>query len=312
MSVQRVVFTEGEDQRILEAASILSQKQGLDISIVGDEIRISECAQKHQIDIDRCRLIDPSNDHRKPHYAARLQSIRRLNKLSLAERFITKPLFFAAMMVAEHDADLVVAGATCATKKVIEAAALCIGYDNDQDFASSFFILEIPNRTEPIIVADCAVNIEPTAQQLALIACDTARSASAFVAEPRVAMLSFSTQGSATHPAVSKVQEATALAKQLNPALRIDGEMQVDTALSERVAAQKWVGESAVAGRANVLIFPDLNSGNIGYKLIQQMTQARAIGPILQGFRRQVADLSRGASIEEIIEVTQVALHLQQ
>jgi phosphate acetyltransferase len=312
MAVQRVVFTEGEDQRILEAASILSQKQGLDITIVGDATKISDCAQQHQIGIDRCRLIDLANDHRKPHYAARLQTIRDLNKLSIAERFITKPLFFAAMMVAEHDADLVVAGATCATKKVIEAAALCIGYDNDQGFASSFFILETPNRAEPLIVADCAVNIDPTAQQLAVIASDTARSAATFVAEPRVAMLSFSTQGSATHPAVSKVQEATALAKQLNPALRIDGEMQVDTALSERVAAQKWIGESAVAGRANVLIFPDLNSGNIGYKLIQQMTQARAIGPILQGFRRPVADLSRGASIEEIIEVTQVALRLQQ
>jgi phosphate acetyltransferase len=227
----------------------------------------------------------------------------------MAERLVKKPLPFAAAMVSIGEADLMVGGATSPTKRVIEAAAMCMGYANAEGLASSYFVMDIPSREERMLFADCAVNVDPSAEQLASIAVTTAQQAKALLGEPpRVAMLSFSTQGSASHASIDKVKHAVELARTMDPSLLIDGEMQVDTALSERVAATKWQGESAVVGRANVLIFPSLEAGNIGYKLVQQFTGARAIGPMLQGFKHPVADLSRGATVDEIIEVTRLAL----
>ncbi len=306
---QRVVFAEGEEPRIIAAAAQLRQKHKIDCLLVGASHAIEETALSHAIPIDGLRPISPSDPILASQCAEHVQALRQFKSLSMAERLVKKPLPFAAAVVAIGEADLMVGGATSPTKRVIEAAAMCMGYANEEGSASSYFLMEIPGREHSLLFADCAVNVEPSAAELASIAVTTAHQAQALLGQPaRVAMLSFSTQGSASHASIDKVKQALELARQVDPNLLIDGEMQVDTALSERVAATKWQGNSEVAGRANVLIFPSLEAGNIGYKLVQQLTGAKAIGPMLQGFKHSVADLSRGATVDEIVEVTRLAL----
>ena len=307
---KRVVFAEGLEPRIIRAAAQLRDQDDVECILVGTPTEIEQAAALLGISLSGLHVVDPLSANQTTTCAQHVQDLRQFKSIAMAERLVKKPLPFAAALVAIGEADLMVGGATCATKKVIEAAAMCIGFANDAGLASSFFLMQIPNRSEPILFADCAVNIDPDAEALANIAISTARSAQALVgSEARVAMLSFSTQGSASHAAVDKVRSALEIAKALAPELKLDGEMQVDTALSARVAATKWQGSSEVAGQANVLIFPNLEAGNIGYKLVQQFTGARAIGPILQGFKCPVADLSRGASVEEIVEVTRLSLY---
>jgi phosphate acetyltransferase len=306
---KRVVFAEGLEPRIIRAAAQLRDQDDVECILVGTPTEIEQAAALLGISLSGLHVVDPLSANQTATCAQHVQDLRQFKSIAMAERLVKKPLPFAAALVAIGEADLMVGGATCATKKVIEAAAMCIGFANDAGLASSFFLMQIPNRSEPILFADCAVNIDPDAEALANIAISTARSAQALIgSEARVAMLSFSTQGSASHAAVDKVRSALEIAKALAPELKLDGEMQVDTALSARVAATKWQGSSEVAGQANVLIFPNLEAGNIGYKLVQQFTGARAIGPILQGFKRPVADLSRGASVDEIVEVTRLSL----
>jgi phosphate acetyltransferase len=306
---KRVVFAEGLEPRIIRAAAQVRDQDDVECILVGTPTEIEQAAALLGISLSGLHVVDPLSANQTATCAQHVQDLRQFKSIAMAERLVKKPLPFAAALVAIGEADLMVGGATCATKKVIEAAAMCIGFANDAGLASSFFLMQIPNRSEPILFADCAVNIDPDAEALANIAISTARSAQALIgSEARVAMLSFSTQGSASHAAVDKVRSALEIAKALAPELKLDGEMQVDTALSARVAATKWQGSSEVAGQANVLIFPNLEAGNIGYKLVQQFTGARAIGPILQGFKRPVADLSRGASVDEIVEVTRLSL----
>jgi phosphate acetyltransferase len=208
--------------------------------------------------------------------------------------------------VASQKADALVAGATNTTASVIQAAALTIGYDEGISIASSFFIMVL-SEGKTFFYSDCAVNINPTAEQLAEIGLATARSFRKLMnEEPRAAFLSFSTKGSAVHELTEKVIKAVQLARQKSPGTAFDGEFQADTALSEQVAGKKLKEPSPVAGRANVLIFPDLNAGNISYKLTQYLAQARAYGPVLQGFARPVSDLSRGARVEDIVGVTAI------
>jgi len=307
---KRVVFAEGLEPRIIRAAAQLRDQDGVECILVGPHTEIEQAAALLGVSLSGLHVVDPLSANQTATCAQHVQDLRQFKSIAMAERLVKKPLPFAAALVAIDEADLMVGGATCATKKVIEAAAMCIGFANDAGLASSFFLMQIPNRSEPILFADCAVNIDPDAEALANIAITTARSAQTLIgSEARVAMLSFSTQGSASHAAVDKVRSALEIAKALAPELKLDGEMQVDTALSARVAATKWQGSSEVAGQANVLIFPNLEAGNIGYKLVQQFTGARAIGPILQGFKRPVADLSRGASVDEIVEVTRLSLY---
>jgi len=307
---KRVVFAEGVEPRIIRAAAQLRDQDDVKCILVGPHTEIEQAAALLGVSLSGLHVVDPLSANQTATCAQHVQDLRQFKSIAMAERLVKKPLPFAAALVAIDEADLMVGGATCATKKVIEAAAMCIGFANDAGLASSFFLMQIPNRSEPILFADCAVNIDPDAEALANIAITTARSAQALIgSEARVAMLSFSTQGSASHAAVDKVRSALEIAKALAPELKLDGEMQVDTALSARVAATKWQGSSEVAGQANVLIFPNLEAGNIGYKLVQQFTGARAIGPILQGFKCPVADLSRGASVEEIVEVTRLSLY---
>jgi len=216
------------------------------------------------------------------------------------------------MMVAVGDADGVVAGVDHATARVIEAGVLAIGLSPDIGFPSSFFIMVVPEclgeKDKVFAFADAAVTIDPTAQELAGIAVATGRSARTLLGlDPRVALLSFSTKGSASHPHVDKVAEATRLAQQMAPDLTIDGEFQADSALSERVAEKK-VGDNPVAGKANVLVFPDLDAANIAYKLTQYLANAKAYGPIMQGFNSPINDMSRGATIDDLVGVTAITV----
>jgi len=308
-----VVLPEGRDERVIRAARRLKDKDIAEPIVLGRPEQIEAAVRKAGVELAGIVTINPRESRELERYAERYSSQREGISVAVARRIVAKPLSYGGMMVACADADTAVAGVASATASLIQAGVLTVGLMPGIKTPSSYFLMVIPDfegeRDKPFIFADCAVNIDPTAEQLADIALASASSARRILdCEPRVAMLSFSTKGSGAGPIVDKVREALEIARSREPGLAIDGEFQADSAIVPRVAAKKVKCESEVAGRANVIIFPDLNSGNIAYKLTQYMAGARAIGPFLQGFARPITDLSRGASVDDIISTVILTL----
>ncbi len=307
---KRIVLPEGTEERTIKAAEIISKEGFADVTLIGNVGQIKELSAG--LDYSNVSIIDPGESDKLEAYADKFYELRKSKGITPEEarKQVLDPLYYACMMIKMGDADGMVAGAINTTGNTLRPALQIIKTAPGISVVSSSFIMELPNKDYGyngiLMFGDCAVNPNPDADQLAAIAVSTAKTGAQLAGmEPKVAMLSFSTKGSAKHELVDKVVAATQKVKELDPTLSVDGELQADAALVEKVGQLKSPG-SNVAGKANVLIFPDLQSGNIGYKLVQRLAGAQAIGPICQGLAAPVNDLSRGCSVEDIVSVVAI------
>ncbi len=307
---KRIVLPEGYEERTIKAADIAIKEELAQIILVGDPAEISSHAAKLGLmNISKASIINPISHAKKDHYIDMMVELRKNKGMTKEEasKLIEDPLYLGVLMIKNGDADGEVSGAVHSTGDVLRPAFHYVKTAPGISVVSGAFIMILPDKTfgenGVIIFADGAVHPNPNEKELAEIAVATAQTARAIGGfEPRIAMLSFSTKGSAKNEMVDKVINATRIAKEMAPDLLIDGELQVDAALIEAIGKSKAPG-SAIAGKANVLIFPDLNSGNIAYKLVQRLAHAEAIGPVLQGMAAPINDLSRGCSVSDIVSM---------
>ncbi len=305
-----IVLAEGEEIRTIEAAEKVLKEGIANIILLGDEKVIAEKAMGH--DISGAQVINPVNSDKYPAFCEQFCEMRKAKGMTMekAQETMKNTLYFGCMLVKNGEADGMVAGAVNSTSNVLRSALQTVKTAPDAKLVSAFFVICVPDceygENGTFVFGDSGLVMNPNAEELSEIAISSAKSFKALVeAEPNVALLSFSTYGSAKDPLVDKVVEATRLAKEKRPDLSLDGELQLDAAIVESVGKSK-APESKVAGKANVLVFPDLNAGNIGYKLAQRLGKAEAYGPITQGIAKPINDLSRGCSSDDIVGVVAI------
>ncbi len=307
-----IVLPEGSEKRTVKAASIIHAEKIAKVILLGSVEEIKKTAASESANIEGITIIDPKKSEKLGLYAETFYNMRKSKGVSMEDalKIMSDEVYYGTMMVHLNDADGLVSGAIHSTGDTIRPALQIIKTKPGINVVSSCFVMIVPDcelgENGMFVFGDCAVNPDPNAAELAEIALSSAENARILCGiEPRVAMLSFSSYGSAKHPNVTKVQEALKIAKEKAPNLKIDGELQLDAAIIPEIGQLK-APQSEIAGKANVLIFPDLQSGNIGYKLVQRLAKAEAVGPFLQGINKPINDLSRGCSVEDIVNVTAV------
>ncbi len=310
---KRIVLPESLEERTLKAADIILKEKITQVILTGNPDEIKTEAAKHQLkNLDKAIIVDPKNHEKKDQYIDLLVELRKKKGLTRDEaaKLVEDPLYLATLMIKSGDADGEVAGAENATGDVLRPAFQIVKTKPGISVVSGAFLMILKDKefgeNGLLVFADCAVHPNPNDKELAEIAVATGATTRAIAGfEPRIAMLSFSTKGSAKHEMVDKVVNATKIAKEMDPSLKIDGELQADAAIIEAIGQKKAPG-SEIAGKANVLVFPTLETGNIAYKLVQRLAHAEAVGPVLQGMAAPINDLSRGCSVNDIVNLVAI------